>query len=64
MTGGVGGSGLGLYISRELLRQMGAQLSVSSQPGSGSTFEVILPLAKPVEEARPSREDSSLARPV
>ena len=63
MTGGVG-SGLGLYISRELLRQMGGRLSVSSQPGSGSTFEVILPLAEPVEQARPPREDSSLARPV
>ena len=64
MTGGVGGSGLGLYISRELVRQMGGQLSVSSELRSGSIFRVTLPLAAPVEEAHPLRQDSSLARPV
>jgi signal transduction histidine kinase len=64
MTGGVGGSGLGLYISRELVRQMGGQLSVSSELRSGSIFRVTLPLASPVEEAQPLRQDSSLARPV
>ena len=45
MTKGVGGSGLGLYISRELVRQMGGQLTVASRYGSGSTFTVTLPLA-------------------
>jgi len=45
MTKGVGGSGLGLYISRELVRQMGGTLSVESRYGSGSTFTVSLPLA-------------------
>jgi signal transduction histidine kinase len=45
MTKGVGGSGLGLYISRELIRQMGGQLTVASRYGSGSTFTVTLPLA-------------------
>ena len=64
MTGGVGGSGLGLYISRELVRQMGGQLSVSSRLGSGSTFRVMLRLAEPLEEAHPLREGPSLARPV
>jgi signal transduction histidine kinase len=46
MTRGIGGSGLGLYISRELVRQMGGQLSVSSRLGEGSTFSVMLPLAR------------------
>ena len=40
---GVGGTGLGLYISRELVRLMGGQLSVSSKESEGSTFVVELP---------------------
>ena len=43
MTRGVGGSGLGLYISREIVEQMGGRLSVSSRRGAGSTFTVTLP---------------------
>jgi PAS domain S-box-containing protein len=42
-TGGVGGTGLGLYISRELVRLMGGQLSVTSKEQEGSTFVVELP---------------------
>jgi PAS domain S-box-containing protein len=43
MSRGVGGSGLGLYISREIVTQMGGSLSVRSAPGEGSTFTVVLP---------------------
>jgi len=43
MTLGVGGSGLGLYISREIVEQMGGILSVRSRRGTGSTFTVTLP---------------------
>jgi two-component system, OmpR family, phosphate regulon sensor histidine kinase PhoR len=43
MSRGVGGSGLGLYISREIVMQMGGTLTVHSSPGSGSTFAVVLP---------------------
>ena len=46
MTRGVGGSGLGLYISREIVEQMGGVLSVNSRRGSGSTFTVTLPRAR------------------
>jgi signal transduction histidine kinase len=43
LTRGVGGTGLGLYITKELIARMGGTISVSSTPGAGSTFTVELP---------------------
>jgi signal transduction histidine kinase len=40
-----GGTGLGLYISRELTRRMGGTIDLSSEPGAGATFVVELPQA-------------------
>jgi two-component system phosphate regulon sensor histidine kinase PhoR len=37
------GTGLGLYISRELTRRMGGRLDLASEPGAGATFVVELP---------------------
>jgi signal transduction histidine kinase len=42
-TQGVGGSGLGLYICRELVERMDGRLTVESEPGKGSRFSVVLP---------------------
>jgi two-component system phosphate regulon sensor histidine kinase PhoR len=39
------GTGLGLYISRELVTRMGGTLRVTSDPGHGATFAVRLPFA-------------------
>jgi len=39
------GTGLGLYISRELAQRMGGRLELGSEPGDGATFVVELPAA-------------------
>jgi two-component system, OmpR family, phosphate regulon sensor histidine kinase PhoR len=46
MNRGVGGTGLGLYICRELVQRMDGRISVKSRAGKGSTFLVELPLAE------------------
>ena len=45
MTGGIGGTGLGLYIARELVRRVGGRIWVDANDGGGSVFRVEIPAA-------------------
>jgi signal transduction histidine kinase len=38
------GSGIGLSLSRQIIRNHGGQLSVSSEKGKGTRFRILLPL--------------------
>jgi PAS domain S-box-containing protein len=51
MTMTTGGTGLGLYIARELARAMGGEIEASSVLHQGSTFTLRLPLAAAAEAA-------------
>jgi PAS domain S-box-containing protein len=44
LTRGVGGTGLGLYICRELVRRMDGRIWLDSRPGGGSSFFLDLPV--------------------
>jgi putative PEP-CTERM system histidine kinase len=41
-----GGSGIGAWQARELLREAGGDLTVLSRPGAGTTMRLVIPLAE------------------
>jgi two-component system NtrC family sensor kinase len=50
-TKGESGNGLGLWISAEIARLHGGELTLSDAPGGGSIFRLSLPLTPPAKPA-------------
>jgi signal transduction histidine kinase len=45
------GSGLGLYICKDLIARAGGEISFESMPGKGTTFHISIPAAKPLRKS-------------
>ncbi len=61
------GTGIGLTLAKELVKLIGGTISVASEPGRGTTFTVLLPVArtaKAIPTFRPIESDFSIVENV
>jgi two-component system sensor histidine kinase VicK len=61
MAGGIGGTGLGLYICRELVRRVNGRIWVEANDGRGSVFYVEIPFAQEARGAKPREQAAARA---
>ncbi|MCZ6715431.1 MAG: ATP-binding protein, partial [Gammaproteobacteria bacterium] len=57
-TKGPRGMGIGAYQVRDYVKTMGGRVNVYSEPGSGSCFEILLPLDMSFEKNEAVAADS------
>jgi len=59
-TKGIGvGTGLGLFVCRNLVRALGGEVEVGDRPGGGALFRVVLPAAAADAASAPHDEDAA-----
>ena len=59
-----GGSGLGLFISRELVEKQGGEIGVSSTEGVGSKFAFYITTRMVIEKERANSDSRTLKQPL
>ena len=60
----IGGSGIGAYQARELLRRAGGELQVISTPGEGTTMRLLLPDSQSGSQSGSQSNPQSHSQPV
>jgi signal transduction histidine kinase len=58
----VHGNGLGLSLVKRIVVAHGGRVTVSTEPGAGSAFTIILPVAEPAERIVPGAEAAEPAQ--
>ena len=53
-----GGTGLGLYVTKQLAEQMHGHIEVESEPGRGSTFSCAIKVKVPVQAVGQEKEQN------
>jgi signal transduction histidine kinase len=63
LTREIGGTGLGLSITKSIVELHGGSISVASEPGKGSTFSFVLPIAPSGLEDSPAEDAEGTSAP-
>jgi signal transduction histidine kinase len=62
-TAGERGSGIGLYVTKQLVDRLGGSIAFRAREGGGTRFVVELPAAAAADASRPARGDDHAATP-
>jgi len=60
----VAGTGIGLYLVRQVVEGHGGRVDVESQPGEGSAFEIALPAAAEAADSPPPLGEGKVGAPA